>query len=117
MPKRGARRLELHHVAVPEVELPGVRHGDGQRIPPGGLGDGVRKFLEPAAVGVAAVMDLGAGAKQQFEGEVLGREGTAGCLIYGGALEGGRGRSLGVLLHHPVMQGDLEETLEGHNTA
>ena len=117
MPKRGARRLELHHVAVPEVELLGVRHGNGKRISPGGLGDGVREFLEPAAVGVAAVMDLGAGAKQQLEGGVLSREGTAGRLIYGGALEGGWRRSLSVLLHHPVMQGDLEEALEGHNTA
>ena len=71
-----AVKLQADHVAIDHAQLAGRLRAQQRGVAPGELGDRVRELLEPAVVGVAAVIDLGVALKDQLQVRAL--DGAAG---------------------------------------
>ena len=62
-----AVKLEPDHVAVGQTQLPGRCRAHQRGVAPRELGDRVGELLEPAVVGVPAVIELGVAIEDQLE--------------------------------------------------
>ncbi len=109
--------LQDRRVAVAQPELFRIGHGDGDGVAPGDLRHRVGQLLEPAVVGVAAVVDRRGWSQDEFVALGGGRGRCAfRCRRDRRAVKGQLGLRL-LAAHETVVERHLEIPLEGNRRA